>query len=518
MTTSFILALDQGTTSSRSILINNEGLPVAMAQQPITQYYPSPGWVEHDPAEIWATQLQTARQVLASSGVTADQIAAIGITNQRETIVMWDRRTGKPLYPAIVWQCRRTADYCEQLVTEGQATNITARTGLQVDAYFSASKITWLLNNVAPARALALAGHLAVGTIDTWLIWQLSGGQLHVTDVSNASRTMLFNIHKLEWDAELLRLFDIPPTILPQVIPSSGIIGNTATESFGRAIPIAGVAGDQQAALFGQTCFQPGQAKNTYGTGCFVLFNTGTQARPSKNRLLTTIAWQLSNQPVIYALEGAVFIAGAAVQWLRDGLQIINNASEIMQLAASVPDSGGVYIVPAFVGLGAPYWDAYARGTILGITRGTTRAELARATLEAIGYQTRDLLDALQADAGQPLQQLVVDGGATINDLLLQLQADILGIAVVRPAIIETTVLGAAYLAGLGVGYWPNLATLTTLNQEMALKVNDPKFQNPLQGARPARFMPTNSAIEREERYRRWQKAVQRAAAWDKLD
>lgn len=497
MVEQYILALDQGTTSSRAVLLNREGQIVALHQLPFTQIYPQSGWVEHDAQEIWQTQYQAASQVLTEAGITANQIAAIGITNQRETIVMWDRRTGMPLHNAIVWQCRRTAAMCDEIRAQA-GEMIQQRTGLVVDAYFSASKIRWLLDHVPSARTLAQAGHLAVGTIDSWLIWKLTGGRLHATDVSNASRTMLFNIHKMAWDDELLALFEIPRTILPEVVPSSAIIGHTGEDLFGSSLVIGGVAGDQQAALFGQGCYQAGQVKNTYGTGCFVLLNTGSNAVISGQKLLTTVAWQLGDQPPCYALEGAVFIGGAAVQWLRDGLQIIESAADTAQLAASVPDSGGVYLVPAFVGLGAPYWDQYARGTILGITRGTTRAHIVRATLESIAYQTRDLLEALRADAHCELTELRVDGGATANDFLMQLQADILGITVVRPENVETTVLGAGYLAGLASRYWQDQTELLALSNSAV-----------------ARFSSQSNADQRAKGYQQWQRAVARACAWE---
>ena len=499
MAEKYILALDQGTTSSRAVLFNNRAEIVSLAQQPFTQYYPQPGWVEHDPLEIWSTQLDSARAALAEARVSPEQIAALGITNQRETVVLWDRKTGRPLSHAIVWQCRRTAGACDDLRAAGHESMIQQRTGLMVDAYFSGSKIRWLLDNVEGARSEARAGRLAVGTIDTWLIWNLSGGRLHITDPSNASRTMLFNIHRMAWDDDLLALFDIPRSILPDVVPSSAIVGSTEESLFGREIPIGGIAGDQQAALFGQGCFARGQAKNTYGTGCFVLLNTGEEPTPSTNRLLTTVAWQLENERPYYALEGSVFIAGAAVQWLRDGIQIIETAAETEKLAASVEDTGGVYVVPAFVGLGAPYWDQYARGAILGITRGTTRAHIVRATLESIAYQTRDLFDALNADSGCCLEELRVDGGAAANDFLLQVQADILGCTVVRPRLLESTVAGAAYLAGLACGYWQNKNELSALFSSAA-----------------ERFEPHMDSALREARYSDWRRAVERASKWEK--
>jgi glycerol kinase len=498
MADQYILALDQGTTSSRALIFGRRGEIIALAQRPFTQHFPQPGWVEHDPNEIWATQLAAACDALAQASLSADQIAALGITNQRETVIIWDRESGRPLHNAIVWQCRRTAGACDEMRANNHEALIQQRTGLLLDAYFSASKIRWLLDNVEGARAAASAGRLAVGTIDSWLIWQLSGGKLHITDPSNASRTMLFNIHKMEWDDELLALFDIPKSILPQVMPSSALVGKTAADLFGRAIAIGGIAGDQQAALFGQCCFQRGQIKNTYGTGCFVLLNTGHEAIASTQKLLTTVAWQLAGEAAQYALEGSVFIAGAAVQWLRDGLQIIDSAEESAALAATVENSGGVYIVPAFVGLGAPYWDQYARGAILGITRGTTRAHIVRATLESIAYQTRDLLDALRADAGCALTELRVDGGAAANDFLLQTQADILGYSVVRPRMLESTVAGAAYLAGLACRYWQDREEISSLT-----------------GAAAARFEARLDAHKREKNYQGWRRAVERAAHWE---
>jgi glycerol kinase len=499
MSDKFILALDQGTTSSRAVLLNNRAEIVSLAQRPFNQHYPQPGWVEHDPMEIWTTQLDAAREALSKAHVEPSQIAALGITNQRETVVLWDRKTGKPLNPAIVWQCRRTAGACDELRAAGHEPMIQQRTGLLIDAYFSASKIRWLLDNVEGARAEARAGRLAVGTIDSWLIWQLSGGRLHITDPSNASRTMLFNINTMMWDDELLALFDIPRSVLPDVVPSSAMVGNTAESVLGREVPIGGIAGDQQAALFGQNCFKRGQAKNTYGTGCFVLFNTGEEPIPSTNRLLTTVAWQIGEEKPIYALEGSVFIAGAAVQWLRDGIQIIESAADTAAIAATVEDTGGVYIVPAFVGLGAPYWDQYARGAILGITRGTTRAHIVRATLESIAYQTRDLFDALHADSGCNLMELRVDGGAAANDFLMQAQADILGCSVIRPRSIETTVSGAAYLAGLACRYWQDKEELAQLSNSAV-----------------ERFEPRMDSSLREKRYQDWRRAVERASQWEK--
>jgi glycerol kinase len=492
----YILALDQGTTSSRAILFDHGGRIVSTVQQEFPQIYPQPGWVEHDPEAIWQSQLGTAQQVLDKAGATARQVAAIGITNQRETTVVWDRQTGEPLYHAIVWQCRRTAGMCDELRADGWAAPIRDKTGLVVDAYFSGTKLAWLLDHVPGLRDKADRGQALFGTIDSFLIWRLSGGQLHVTDVSNASRTMLFNIHALDWDDDVLGRLRIPRSMLPQVRPSSQVYGLTQSDLLGAQIPIAGAAGDQQAALFGQTCYTPGQAKNTYGTGCFLLLNTGRQAVASERGLLTTIAWQLGDGQVTYALEGSVFIAGAAIQWLRDGLGIIAHAAESEALAREIEDTGGVYFVPAFVGLGAPYWDAYARGTVVGLTRGTDRRHLARAALEAICYQSRDLLEAMTADSGIRLQALRADGGAVTNSLLMQLQADLLGVPVQRPAVTETTALGAAYLAGLAVDYWPGL-------EEIAA-----------QWRVDAEFVPAMDETQRDALYQGWQRAVERARNW----
>lgn len=455
----YIMSLDQGTTSSRCILFDKKGIAVSTAQKEYRQIYPQPGWVEHDPMEIWQSQLEVAQKALEQKGLTAADIAAIGITNQRETTILWDKRTGKPIYNAIVWQCRRTAEDCEELAKQGYTDLFREKTGLLLDAYFSATKIRWVLNHVEGARKLAEEGNLLFGTVDTWLIWNLTGGQVHATDYSNASRTMLFNIHTLQWDAEILDILDIPASILPKVMPSSGIFGQTLPFHFGAPIPIAGAAGDQQSALFGQACFTPGSAKNTYGTGCFLLMHTGDTPVMSKNGLLTTIAWGLDGK-VTYALEGSVFVAGAAIQWLRDELKLIGSAPETEELAMSVPDTCGVYLVPAFVGLGAPYWDPYARGILTGLTRGANRNHIARAALESMAYQTYDVLHAMEEDAGIPLAELRVDGGAAANNFLLQFQADITGVPVLRPKTLETTALGAAYLAGLAVGYWKDLSEI----------------------------------------------------------
>jgi glycerol kinase len=451
----YILSFDQGTTSSRAIIFDHNGLPVATAQKEFTQHFPKPGWVEHDPEEIWLTQAGVALEAITKAGLESANIAAIGITNQRETTVVWNRKTGKPVYNAIVWQDRRTADFCDKLKSEGQSKIILKKTGLIIDAYFSATKVKWILDNVKGVRQLAEAGLLAFGTIDSWLVWKLSKGKLHITDVSNASRTMLFNIHSLKWDAELLKVFDIPESMLPEVKSSSEVYGKTS-DLFASDIPVAGIAGDQQAALFGQMCIEQGMVKNTYGTGCFMMMNTGNKPIDSKSRLLTTIAWTIVNE-TNYALEGSIFIAGAVVQWLRDGLGIIKKSKDIEKLAAKVKDSDGVYFVPAFAGLGAPYWNQHARGTMVGLTRGSTSAHIARAALDSIAYQTLEVLLAMQKDSGIKIRELRVDGGATVNDKLMQFQSDLLQSNVVRPKITETTALGAAYLAGLAVKYWGDI-------------------------------------------------------------
>lgn len=456
MANQYILSFDQGTTSSRALTFDKNGKIVSIAQKEFKQYYPKASWVEHDAAEIWSTQLAVTTEVIAKSGINTASIAAIGITNQRETAVVWDRKTGKPIYPAIVWQDRRTADYCDELKKKGHEDTIRKKTGLLLDAYFSASKITWILNNVKGAREKAESGRLAFGTVDSWLIWNLTKGELHITDVSNASRTMLYNINKLEWDTELLELFDIPGSMLPEVKSSAEIYGETHPDILGTRIPIAGIAGDQQAALFGQLCTMPGMVKNTYGTGCFMLMNIGDKPILSENKLVTTIAWRVGDK-VTYALEGSVFIGGAIVQWLRDGLGIIQSSSDVEKLAAKVKDTDGVYLVPAFAGLGAPHWNPYARGTIVGITRGTLAAHIARAALESIAFQNVDILHAMEADAKRSVSELRVDGGATANNLLMQFQADILQAKVVRPLVTETTAIGAAYLAGLAIGWWNSI-------------------------------------------------------------
>jgi glycerol kinase len=457
-----ILAFDQGTTSSRAIAFGHDGSVLGIAQQEFRQIFPQPGWVEHDPLEIWRTQRDVASQALASAGLRGADLGAIGITNQRETTVLWERATGRPVANAIVWQDRRTASRCDALRQAGHEPTFTARTGLLLDAYFSGTKLAWLLDNVPDARARAERGELAFGTIDSWLAWHLSGGAAHVTDASNASRTLLFNIHTLDWDDELLAILGVPRAVLPRVVPSSGQAAATACEGLPAGIPIAGIAGDQQAALFGQACHRPGMAKNTYGTGCFLLMNTGAQPAVSHHRLLATVGWQRAGGTT-YALEGSVFVAGAAVQWLRDGLGLIERASDIEALAASVPDTGGVYFVPALSGLGAPYWDPHARGTLVGITRGTSRGHIARAALEAIAFQSAELIEAMAADSAIALTELRVDGGATANNLLMQLQANLLGVPVVRPRVTETTALGAAYLAGLAVGFWKDEAEIASL-------------------------------------------------------
>ncbi|MCC6681566.1 MAG: glycerol kinase GlpK [Phycisphaeraceae bacterium] len=491
-----ILALDQGTTSSRAILFDHGGNILAVAQQEFEQIYPQAGWVEHNAEEIWTTQLTVAKQAMAKAKISAADIAAIGITNQRETTVVWDRKTSKPIANAIVWQDRRTSAFCDQLRKAGQDKLIQQKTGLVVDAYFSGSKIRWLLDNVPGARQRAEKGELAFGTIDTWLIWKMTGGKTHVTDITNASRTLLMDIATGDWDEQMLELIGVPRSVLPQIHASSGQIAATTSDLLGKAIPIAGIAGDQQAALFGQACFQPGMAKNTYGTGCFMLMNIGDKPTASKNKLLTTAGWQV-NSKTTYALEGSVFIAGAVVQWLRDGLKIIKSAPEIEQLAASVPDNGGVYLVPAFAGLGAPHWDQYARGIITGLTRGATAAHLARAALEGIAYQVADVLDAMQQDAHVKIKELRVDGGAAANNLLMQFQADMLGVPTVRPKITETTALGAAYLAGLAVGFWKNLDEIA--HHWLVER----------------RFEPRMPADEVAQHRSRWSEALRRAAEWE---
>jgi len=493
---SFVLALDQGTTSSRAILFNHDGQIHGVAQKELRQIFPRPGWVEHDATEIWDSQLAVAREVMKTTGVTASDIAAIGITNQRETTVVWDRRTGRPIHNAIVWQDRRTAAFCDELKQAGHTAAVQQKTGLVIDAYFSGSKVRWLLDNVDGARAKANRGELAFGTIDSWLLFNLTGGTLHVTDPGNASRTMLYNIRTRQWDEELLKLLNVPRSMLPTVQSSSEVYGESKTELFGKPLKIAGMGGDQQAALFGQTCFTRGLVKNTYGTGCFMLMNIGTEAVKSKHRLLTTIAWEQGGR-TDYALEGSVFIGGAVVQWLRDGLGIVKSTAEIEPLAASVPDTGGVYLIPAFAGLGAPHWDQYARGTITGITRGTTSAHFARAGLESIAFQVADIVDVMQKDSGIPIRELRADGGAAANNLMLQFQADILQVPVVRPKVTETTALGAAYLAGLAVGYWKDQGDVRT------------------NWAIERVFDPHLSSDEAAYRRSRWTEALGRSRDWE---
>ena len=452
----YILALDQGTSSSRAIVFDRKGLIRSVAQREFTQLFPKPGWVEHNPHEIWSSQASVIAEAIAAIDINGLNIAGIGITNQRETTIVWDAETEEPVYNAIVWQDRRTSEYCDRLKADGKTEFLREKTGLIIDAYFSATKIKWILDNVAGARERAEKGKLMFGTVDTWLIWRLTRGEVHVTDVSNASRTMLFNIHTLQWDEELLELFDIPASMMPAVKSSSEVYGATKTTIFAHKVPIAGIAGDQQAALFGQMCVEPGSVKNTYGTGCFLLMNSGEKPILSQNNLLTTVAWKIGDK-VNYALEGSIFVGGSVVQWLRDGLGVINSSSEVEALASQVPDTNGVYFVPALTGLGAPWWDQYARGTIVGISRGTTTAHIARAALEGIAYQTMDITAAMSRDAGIPLKELKVDGGASRNNLLMQFQADILGTKVIRPQVVETTAMGAAYLAGLAVGYWSSI-------------------------------------------------------------
>lgn len=490
-----LLALDQGTTSSRAVLYTTDGETLAMRSRPLTQHYPRPGWVEQDAEEILSTQLEAAQEVLAATNTAASEIAAIGITNQRETIVIWDRKTGKPVHNAIVWQCRRTSDLCTRWREEGLEPMLRERTGLMADAYFSGTKLHWLLANVPGLAERARRGELLAGTIDSWLVWHLTGGKAHVTDCSNASRTLLYNIHTHRWDPDLLSLMGVPEAMLPTVVPSSGLVGETVPSLFGASIPICGMAGDQQAALYGQGCRLPGSVKNTYGTGCFILMNTGSVPVESRNRLLTTIAWDLGQGPV-YALEGSIFNAGSAIQWLRDSLQLIESAPEADRLAESVPDAGGAFFVPAFTGLGAPHWDMYARGAILGLTRGTTRAHMARAVLESIAYQSKDVFDAMVSDANQPIRQLRVDGGASRSDVLMQFQADLIGQDVLRPLNIETTAAGAAALAGLAAG------------------VLSPESEAP--GCAVGRvFHPSMDKKEASRLQEAWHKAIKRAMNWE---
>jgi len=495
----YILALDQGTTSSRAILFDREGHICGVGQKEFKQFFPKSGWVEHDASEIWSTQIGVAQEALANAGVRASEVAAIGITNQRETVVVWDRKTGKPVHHAIVWQDRRTAGYCDALREAGHEAMVRERTGLLIDPYFSGTKLKWLLDNVEGVRARAEAGELAFGTIDSWLVYNLSGGELHLTDATNACRTLLYNVRSGDWDDDLLGLLTIPRAMLPEIRESSEVYGRTAEGLFGSRIELAGIAGDQQAATFGQACLEQGMVKNTYGTGCFMLLNTGPEPVPSEHKLLTTVAWRKGGQTT-YALEGGVFVAGAVVQWLRDGLGIIRSSEDVEALAGSVDDNGGVYLVPAFTGLGAPYWDAYARGTLVGLTRGSTAAHIARAALEAIAYQVADLLEAMRQDAGLEIPELRVDGGASANDLLMQFQADILGVPVVRPQVTETTALGAAYLAGLAVGYWDDEREITQNWEE------------------DRRFEPNMNEGEREQLLKLWRRAVERSKGWERED
>ena len=495
----FILALDQGTTSSRAVLFDKKGTIVSIAQKEFTQYFPKPGWVEHDPVEIWSAQMGVATEAMAKKSLSGVNMAAIGITNQRETVVVWNRHTGKPIYNAIVWQDKRTAAYCDELKKQGKTDWIRNKTGLVIDSYFSATKIKWILDHADGARKQAEAGELLLGTIDTWLIWNLTQGGLHITDVSNASRTLLFNIQTLEWDEELLELFTIPRSMLPEVRQSSEVYGETNTPVFSTPIPIAGIAGDQQAALFGQMCTQPGMVKNTYGTGCFMLMHIGEKPIVSRHNLLTTVAWKM-NGKTQYALEGSVFIAGAVIQWLRDSLKIIDTSNEVEKLALSVESSDGVYVIPAFAGLGAPHWNQHARGTIFGLTRGSTDAHIARAALESIAYQTMDILKAMEADAGISIRELRVDGGATVNNLLMQFQSDVLNTVTVRPKIIETTVMGAAYLAGLAVGYWKGLEEIQGIWQA------------------DVQFHPTRDREKIERGIKGWNKAVEALLCWTNLN
>jgi glycerol kinase len=495
--TRYVLALDQGTSGSTALVVDPDGRVLARGYAELPQYYPRPGWVEHEPEEIWTTVGRAAGSALARAGVKGTEIAAVGITNQRETAIVWERATGRPIHRAIVWQCRRTAEMCDRLKADGAEPMVRERTGLVLDAYFSGTKIRWLLDEIPGARARAERGGLAFGTVDSWLLWKLTGGAVHATDVSNASRTLCLNLRTVDWDDEMLALLGVPRAMLPRVMPSSGVFGETVDLGWlPRGVPVAGIAGDQQAALFGQACYEVGSAKNTYGTGCFVLLNTGSTLVVSRHGLLTTIAWQIDGKTT-YALEGSVFIAGAAMQWLRDGLGLLKTAAESQAMAESVPDTGGVYFVPAFVGLGAPYWDMYARGTIVGITRGTRAAHLVRAALEAIAYQSRDVLEAMAADAGASIRALRVDGGAAANDFLCQFQADVMNVPVERPRVVESTALGAAGLAGLGAGVWKSL-------DEFAERA-----------AIERTFMPSMEARAREDRYRAWRRAVERAREWE---
>lgn len=500
MARTHVLALDEGTSSCRAIVFDLDGAIRGVGQSEFTQHFPKPGWVEHDAEEIWEKQLGTVRTAMSKAGVGADAIAAIGITNQRETIVVWDRSTGTPIHPAIVWQDRRTGNVTERLRAEGRESDVRDRTGLVLDPYFSGSKLQWLLDHVPGARERANRGELAAGTMDTWLIWKLTGGRVHATDASNACRTLLWNIHTADWDEDMLRLFDVPRELLPEVVTSSGVIAESDPGLFGEPLPIAGIAGDQQAALFGQLCTRDGMAKNTYGTGCFMLMHTGTEPRPSPSRMLTTVAWRIGDGPLEYALEGSVFIAGAAIQWLRDGLKIIDSAPQVNELAGSVADTDGVFVVPAFAGLGAPRWDPRARAAILGLTRGSTDAHIALATLRSLAYSSRDILDCMVTDSGIPIEQLRVDGGACASDLLMQFQADILGVSVARPKMVESTAAGAAYLAGLGTGVWKDLSDLEHHHEIERV------------------FEPSMSADERDRLMHWWRKSVERTLDWTEED
>jgi glycerol kinase len=494
--TQYILALDQGTTSSRAIVFDHGGRSVAVAQKEFAQIYPKPGWVEHDPVEIWASQSAMAAEALARANLSGDAVAAVGVTNQRETTVVWERATGKPVYNAIVWQDRRTADACARLKQDGAEPEVTKKTGLRLDPYFSGTKVSWILDNMAGARAQAEAGKLCFGTVDSWIIWNLTEGKVHVTDATNASRTLLCNIHTGDWDEEMLKLLRVPRAILPEIRSSSETYGQVGSRAQPSGVPIAGIAGDQQAALFGQACFKPGMAKNTYGTGCFMLMNTGTKAEPSKHNLLTTIAWRIGGTTE-YALEGSVFIAGAAIQWVRDELKMVGSAAELDELAGSVPDAGGAFLVPAFAGLGAPHWDPYARGAILGLTRGTGRAHICRAVLEAIAFQSADLVACMEKDSGVPLKELRVDGGAARSRPLLQFQADLLGVPVIRPKNIETTAMGAAYLAGLAVGFW---ASRDDISRNWAVDTT---------------YAPSRPQAEMAHLRQGWERALERAKKWE---
>jgi len=493
----YILALDQGTTSSRALVVNRDGKICSVAQEEFQQIFPKSGWVEHDPDEIWSSQASVAADAVAKLNITGKQIAAIGITNQRETTIIWDRKTGQPVYNAIVWQDRRTSEFCDELKSQGHAEAIQQKTGLVLDAYFSATKVKWILDHVAGARDRALKGELAFGTVDSWLVWKLTQGRIHATDITNASRTLLFNIHDQAWDQSLCDLFDVPMAMLPEVKSCSEAFGVTDPAFLDSEIPIAGIAGDQQAALFGQMCTKEGMIKNTYGTGCFIIMNTGDTPTQSKNNLLTTVAWKLGGK-VTYALEGSIFIAGAVVQWLRDGLGVITESEQVEALANSVEDNGGVYLVPAFAGLGAPYWDQYARGAMFGITRGTTDAHIARASLESIAFQTKDVLDAMADDAGIPITELRVDGGASINDSLMAFQAGLTQVKVIRPEVLETTAMGAAFFAGLAVGYWKDLDEIQKIWRK------DAEFESHM------------SSETREEHLKNWHKAVDRVRNWDR--